>query len=213
MTTIKQEYRKYLEDNFKGQKISTPLYFNGNFGLRFDLEVGETDTEEYFTEVVRRSTLLFEAAFDPNDIVFLIFRDYKWKRRKIKFRNYCFNQISDLKKEEVAYSVIRDVYEKNDIFNLALLKLKTNRINYQNILTATANTDFPPRQPRFKFFSNVEIYFVNATKNLVFHMYDDRGLDIVASEAKALKPIYTKFNDWILEVNREKIDKLMSVNS
>lgn len=210
MSTIKQEYRKYSEDNFKGQKISTPLYFNGNLGLRFDLEVGETDTEEYFVEVARRSTLLFEAAFDPDDNVFLIFRDYKWKRRKIRFKNYCFNQISDLKKEEVAYSIVRDIYEKNDIFNLALLKLKTNRINYKNILTATANTDFPPRQPRFKFFSNVEIYFVNATKNLVFHMYDDRGLDIIASEAKTLKPIYIKFNDWILEANREKIDELMS---
>ena len=140
----------------------------------------------------------------------LIFRDYKWKRRKIRFKNYCFNQISDLRKKEVVYSVIRDVYEKDDIFNLALLKLKTNRINYKNILTATANTGFPPRQPRFQFFSNVEIYFINATKNLVFHMYDDRGLDIIASEAKTLKPIYTKFNDWILKANREKIDETMS---
>ena len=209
MTTIKQEYRQYLEDKFKGQKISTPLYFNENYGLRFDLEVGETNTEEYFTGVIRRSTLLFEAAFNPDDNVFLIFRDYKWKRRKIRFKNYCFNQISDLKKDEVAYSLIRNVYEKNDIFNLALLKLKTNRINYKNILTATANTDFPPREPRFRFFSNVEIYFINATKNLIFHMYDDRGLDIIASEARTLKPIYTKYNEWILEANREKIDELM----
>lgn len=40
-------------------------------------------------------------------------------------------------------------------------------------------------------------------------MYDDRGLEMIASEAKTLKPIYSKFNDWILETNREKIDKMM----
>lgn len=102
--------------------------------------------------------------------------------------------------------------EKDDIFNTALIKIKANRINYKNILTAIANTDFPPRQPRFRFFSNVEIYYVNTTKNLVFHMYDDRGLDIIASESKTLKPIYSKFNDWILEANREKIDGLMLSN-
>lgn len=209
MATIKQEYRQYLEDNFRGQKIQKPIFFNGDFGLRFDLQKGETDTDEYFAEVVKRSTSLFEAAFDPDDNLFLIFRDYKWKRRKIRFKNYCFKQISNLRKEEVVYSIIKNVYEKDDIFNTALLKLKTNRINYKNILTATANTDFPPREPRFRFFSNVEIYFVNTTKNLIFHMYDDRGLEMIASEAKTLKPIYSKFNDWILETNREKIDKMM----
>jgi len=209
LATIKQKYRQYLEENFKGLKIRTPIFFIGDFGLRFDLEKGEPDTDEYFIEVVKRSTSLFEAAFDPDDNLFLLFQEYKWRRKKIRFENYCFKQISALRKEDVVYSVIRNVYEKDDIFNAALLKLKTNRINYKNILTATANTDFPPRQPRFQFFSNVEIYFINTTKNLIFHMYDDRGLDIISSEAETLKPIYTKFNDWILEANREKIDEIM----
>jgi Domain of unknown function (DUF3885) len=108
--------------------------------------------------------------------------------------------------------VVRYLYNnsKDDIYNVALLKLKANKIHYENILTAIANTDFPPRQPRFKFMSSVEIYFINTTKNLIFHMYDDRGLDIIAPDSKTLKPVYTKFKDWILEVNREKIDKMMS---
>jgi Domain of unknown function (DUF3885) len=213
MAALNQEYRKYLNDNFPGQEIKAPLFFKGNLGLRFDLQKGETGEEEYFVEVSKRSTSLFEAAFDPNDNVFLVFRDYKWKRRKIRFANYCFKQIDDLKKNEVDYSVVRNLYEnkKDDIYNVAVLKIKANRINYKNILTAIANTDFPPRIPRFKFLSSVEVYFINTTQNLIFHMYDDRGLDIVSSDAKILKSIYTKYSEWILDANREPIDKVMAV--
>ena len=41
-------------------------------------------------------------------------------------------------------------------------------------------------------------------------MYDDRGLDVIATNKEILKPLYIEFNDWILEVNREKIDDIMS---
>jgi hypothetical protein len=215
MAAIKQEYKQYLNATFKDQKIIRPLFFNGNFGLRFDLQVGETDTEEYFMEAIGRSSSLFKAAFDPNDIMFLIFRDFKWKRRKIGFLNYCLKQINNLERQEVNYSLIRNHYEIGTygVYNAALTKLAPDRVNYKNILTAISNTDFPPRQPRFKFLSSVEIYFINATQNLIFHMYDDRGLDIMASDIETLKPIYTNFNDWILESNRKKIDEMMSGKS
>lgn len=210
MTTINREYKAYLNSNFRGQKIHTPLFFNGDFGLRFDLQKGETNTEEYFTEVDIRSSALFAAAFDPNDKVFLVYKDFKWKRRKIRFSNYCFKQVTDLNRGEVSYSLANNLYEKDDIYNVAIVKLKADRINYKNILKAISNTDFPPRQPRFRFLSSIEIYFVNTTKNLIFHMYDDRGLDIIASDIEILRPIYIKFNDWILKANREKIDKLIA---
>lgn len=41
-------------------------------------------------------------------------------------------------------------------------------------------------------------------------MYDNRGLDIMAPDVETLRPIYIRFNDWILAFNREEIDKMMS---
>ena len=37
-------------------------------------------------------------------------------------------------------------------------------------------------------------------------MYDDRGLDIVSNRNEVLKPIYSKFSSWILEINRREIE-------
>lgn len=181
--TTKQEYRKFLNDNFKGLRLRKPLFYSWDFGLRFDLQVGETDTDEYFQEVTRRASAIFQTAFDNSDKVFLVFMDYKYKRRKIRFSNFTFKQIDNLQKTEISYSKKFRLYEpdgKFDIRNIAISKLTADRINHKNILTAIGHSDFPARQPRLDtngFLTSKEIYFVNIDKKLIFHMYDDRGLD------------------------------------
>jgi len=57
------------------------------------------------------------------------------------------------------------------------------------------------------FLTGKETYFVNIDKKLILHMYDDRGLDIVSADREALVSIYKKHNDWILDYDREQIDK------
>lgn len=213
MRTKKEEYFQYLAKNFPGLLIRQPLFYNWVNSLRFNLQVGETDTDEYFKEVQRRSSTLFEAAFAPEDTLFLVLMDYKWKRSKIRFFNYVFRQINDLIKKEISYTKARGLYEPNDnsdIRNIAILKVKADRINHNNILAAIGHSDFPPRQPRldnYRALTSKEIYFINADKNIIFNMYDDRGLDIIASEIDILRPLYQNYNDWLLDYDRVTIDQ------
>jgi len=139
--------------------------------------------------------------------------DYKYKRRKIRFSNFTFKQIDNLQKTEIHYSKEFRLYEpedKFDIRNIAIIKLTNDRINYKSILTAIGHTDFPPRRPRLDqngFLTGKEVYFVNIDKKLIFHMYDDRGLDLISADKEKLRPIYKKHNDLILDYDRERIDK------
>ena len=214
MQTVKRKYTQFLKDNFKGFQLRKPLFYSWNFGLRFNLQVGETNTDEYFEEVTKRATTLFQSAFNNTDKVFMVFVDYKYKRRKIRYPNYTFRQIAGLEKTEIFYTKAKGLYEpgdKYDIRNIALIELTAERINYKNILTAIGHSDFPPRQPRLDkngVFTDKEIYFVNIDKKLIFHMYDDRGLDIIAADKETLRPIYVKHNDLILDYDRSNIDKL-----
>jgi hypothetical protein len=56
------------------------------------------------------------------------------------------------------------------------------------------------------FVSNV--YFADTHNSILFHLYDDRGADLVATDKEFLRPIYEKFNSWILDYDREKIDAI-----
>ena len=211
MQTTKQEYQSFLSNNFRGLKIRKGLFYNWSIGLRFDLQVGRTDTEDYFKEVIGRASTLFETAFDKADNIFFALIEYKHKRRKIRFGNYAFRQVRNLDKSKVAYFKVKHLYEDNrfDQRNVAVTKLTVDRINYKNLFTAIGNSDFTARKPRLdnESFSSKEIYFINIDKELILNMYDDRGLDIIASNIETLRPIYTKHNDWILDYDRHQIDK------
>ncbi|GAB3825509.1 DUF3885 domain-containing protein [Hymenobacter jeollabukensis] len=215
MTAIQACWR-FLADYFPGLSLRAPLFYNWRKALRFDLQTDNgTDTAAYFQEVHRRATALWEAVFAPTDTVLLVLMERRYRRGKIRFGNYGFRQIADLRRPEVSYAKAYQRYERDrfDVWNTAASRIAVSRLNYQNLLQTIANTDFPPYQPRLRqkgVLNATEIYLLNIDRKMIFHMYDDRGLDILATEIVALKPIYQRFNDWILEYDREEIDLRMS---
>jgi hypothetical protein len=207
----------FLNAHFDGLRLRAPLFFNGRNGLRFDLQHGETDTESYFKEVVRRATQLFEATFEEDDRTILYLIDYRFKKRKIRFLNYCFKQICGLVESDVAYSTVKGLYEPEgqlDLRNTAQVEVTRDRINYRNIFTAIANRDFSrlPGLDQYGFLGSKEVFLINLDKKVIFHMYDDRGLDIVAAEIDSLRTVYNKYNHWILESNKDDIDAKFAIN-
>lgn len=54
------------------------------------------------------------------------------------------------------------------------------------------------------------VYFVNTEEVYLYHIYDDRGADLVAERKETLWPIYHNFNQWILDCDRKEIDKLFA---
>nr|WP_315363603.1 DUF3885 domain-containing protein [Cytobacillus firmus] len=92
-------------------------------------------------------------------------------------------------------------------FVLTCLK---NDIRYNQMLSAISYEDFPHPTQILKGFprNGIDIYFVNVTKKMIFHLYDDRGCDVIASNKEDLRPLYEEYNEWILDYDREQIDQL-----
>lgn len=218
MDSIKQTYRKFLQINFGGMKLHRPLFYNCEWGLRFNLQDehvmqksdnGLSDNDEYFATVVKRACTLFESVFEPTDRLLIVAKDARGERSRFRKSNYLFKQFAGLRKEGIDFSIEKGLYLPDDRYNVALITTDTMHINYKNMLTAVGNADFSQRQPRFDrrgMFTSKEIYFLHLEKRLIFLMYDDRGLDIVAADKETLRPIYERFNDWILDYDRAQID-------
>lgn len=52
------------------------------------------------------------------------------------------------------------------------------------------------------------VYFANTEAVYLYHVYDDRGADLVAESKETLRPLYHDFNQWILDYDRKKIEIL-----
>lgn len=91
-----------------------------------------------------------------------------------------------------------------------VLHCKKSDIRYKSLLTAISYEDFPHPSQILKGFprNGMDIYFVNATKKMIYHLYNDRGCDVIASNKEDLRPLYKEYNEWILDYDRIQIDQL-----
>ncbi|MGA8289681.1 MAG: DUF3885 domain-containing protein [Acidobacteriaceae bacterium] len=50
------------------------------------------------------------------------------------------------------------------------------------------------------------VYVIDSSARIIMHMYDDRGLDVIATELPTLRPMFERFGEWILENRRHKVE-------
>ncbi|MGG0643519.1 DUF3885 domain-containing protein [Sporosarcina gallistercoris] len=54
--------------------------------------------------------------------------------------------------------------------------------------------------------SRFEIYYLNQTRHIIFHLFSERGCDIIAADMDEIRPLYDKYNGWIEKSYRSMID-------
>ena len=57
------------------------------------------------------------------------------------------------------------------------------------------------------------VYVIDSQLKIIMYMYDDRGLDIIATELNTLRPLHENFTDWILNNQRHRVESRFRTNS
>lgn len=211
---MKVNLKTYLATYFANVKIEPPLFYNAPIGIRFELGVPYREIEDpnYFMTVQLRAKIIFESLFDKDDEIILIVKTFKY----VEPFSSCKDGDSVFSAMYIRGNVIDEAklheelpqYDEDDgtligyaqTFYISCLR---SDIIYPNIIKAIGNQDFS-----IKPYITDGVYFIHPKRHVIFHMYDDRGLDMVANNTEVLKPIYTKFNHWILDYDREIIDRI-----
>jgi hypothetical protein len=94
---------------------------------------------------------------------------------------------------------------KQETFSLQWGQLPARSFHFGSVLEGIANAEHA-QTPSV----SGRVYFLNPASAMIVHMYDDRGLDMIAANREALIPVYRNFNDWVLDYDRERIAKALS---
>jgi len=203
----------YMKKHFPGLILESPLFYQSSVGLRFELGMPYRGIEDpnYFSHVQARAVILFEEVFDDNIDILVVVKTYKSVEPYI-----CFNQgeevfLQYLRNKNLLDNILeveteQHFEENGDMSGVSykyILKCKKNDIDYKGIFAATAHADFG-LEP----YISDAVFFINVDNNVIYYMYDDRGLDIVSEDKRSLIEIYEKYNDWILDYDRAKIDSV-----
>lgn len=204
--------KDFMNENFPNLELRPALFYSWEMGIRFELGVDYNPEDErsfYLQGVYQRAITLFKSLHALSDELYIVvdvddYADGTKHTSKIFTRYIKEKSIRNrLKQKTIPYIFPEDDEEGRYKTHRFALACKTSDIKYIPMLKAICNQDMGIRPRIFD-----SVYFINVNKKTIFHVYDDRGCDVVTTTTETLRDIYEKYNDWILDYDRNEIDKI-----
>jgi Domain of unknown function (DUF3885) len=186
---------KYLSGNFPSLTLDPGLFYRWPVGIRFALGV------EAFRE---RAPKLYEAVFAPKDACVVISQNWR-EETSLSPQYFPVFALPGLFDSELEPQRLNITTQENDEPNTSRLKwveLPARSFRYVAAFEGIANADLG-QSPSV----SGRVYFLNPASAVIMHMYDDRGLDMIAARTEALLPVYKAYKNWVLDFDRERIAK------
>ncbi len=215
---VEMRLKEYMLETFPNLELRPPLFYNGDIGIRFKLGVNYDCTNiyencPYLEGVYNRAITLFQSLHSKTDDMYIVvdvndYADGETFKHKLNIFSKYVKEKSDLFK--LQKNTIPYVFPEDDEDGLYkthrfTLKCKVSDLKYIPMLKAICNQDMGIKPRIFH-----RVYFININKNTIFHIYDDRGCDVLATSPNTIRNMYHTYNDWILEYDRNKIDKVFN---
>lgn len=189
--------------------IKHSIFYNSPIALRFEISEPWRDVDDFthFQKSYQKLLTLYKNFnFDILRIDISLDAEESIERKEI-YRQLQLNNIllltklpfpSECRECHISYDTGRE--------EIPLIQLELywdlQKIDFieQKLLMQIILTDFPSQGGGYSEFES-SVFFFDSPKNILFHPYDDRGVDIVASNKETLFPLYEKYNSWILDAS------------
>ncbi|KLA01044.1 DUF3885 domain-containing protein [Bacillus cereus group sp. MYBK77-1] len=210
--------KEYMLETFPNLELRPPLFYNGDIGIRFKLGVNYDCTNiyencPYLEGVYNRAITLFQSLHSKTDDMYIVvdvndYADGETFKHKLNIFSKYVKEKSDLfklQKNTIPYVFPEDDEDGVYKTHRYTLKCKVSDLKYIPMIKAICNQDMGIKPRIFHM-----VYFININKNTIFHIYDDRCFDVLATSPNTIRNMYHTYNDWVLEYDRNKIDKVFN---
>lgn len=164
---------------------------NTQFAVRLELRPTDRNLDEYdyiqavkpnyFPTVIDAASLVFESTFAPDEAIAMLCRRWGSKRTHIRTSGFGLKQVQFDQDVSLSFKK-RKTKERGIWIREALVLGDRRKFNHRNIFLGIAHADFNI-QPMIREW----VVFVSLQKELVYFMYDDRGV-LIASPSKETLP-------------------------
>lgn len=202
--------------------LKHPVFYSCPVGLRFEISDPMEDSDEpsYFESAYRRAAEIYiglpaapdilriDIGLDPEES-----REGQLAGKRDDLRVICGAAGLPVPEEERETSFSADAgWGEAGIQRRAecYWDLKKISPDLRSLLMQILLTDFPSAGGHPQFESAVFLF--DTAGKLLFHLYDDRGLDLVAEDRDTLYPFYDGYGAWIMDCDRERIEGIFGRN-
>jgi len=213
---MSDQTNRFLKNHFPHLFLTPPLFYGWPFGLRFEVADWSLGKESIVLEKAGdRALEIVKYAFDPEDDILFVTDVYTQhaheltKRKLLVYQKYVHRQVRNRLRHELL-TYVRPEIEDSLTLERFTLKCQLQEIRLRPLLHAICQEDFYTPNQILKGKLGYEIYLMNVSKNMIFHLYDDRGCDLIAAEPERLRPVYEGLQHWLLDYDRPQMDRLFA---
>ncbi|WP_242214708.1 DUF3885 domain-containing protein [Bacillus cereus group sp. BfR-BA-01383] len=221
------QLKEYMNQTFPGVTLLPYIYSQWENHLHFDFGKGKYQFKEgtdeynmdYFYQLYKYNKEVFHDIFSKKDTVFLVTNVYRFKKENIKTPQKINVYNRYIKKRDLKFRIRQETLpflfedEEADLYCTSQFSLKclAENIKYESLIQAANHEDFPNLYPRFgrkKEVSYPDVFLINATKDIIMFIFDDRGCEVIAKNKEMIRDLYEEYKEWIPDYERESIDDL-----
>ncbi|MEV9503529.1 DUF3885 domain-containing protein [Bacillus safensis] len=211
---MSDQTNSFLKSHFPDLVLTPPLFYGWPFSLRFEVADWSLGKESIVLEKAGdRAFEIVKYAFDPEDEMLLVTDVYTehelTKRKLLVYQKYVHRQVRKRLRHELL-TYVRPEIEDSLTLERFTLKCQLQDIRLRPLLHAICQEDFYAPNQILKGKLRYEIYLMNVSKKMIFHLYDDRGCDLIAAEPERLRPVYEGLQHWLLDYDRPQMDRLFT---
>lgn len=203
---LKKQIQKELK-LFGLNSFKHPIFYYCHTGIRFEIGVGDiydndsSPSKEYVENALNRVITIYNEGIKcPSLLTWEVYPQNDGEKHN--FQIIFQEKIASILPQE-EYSQDIKVDGNTTKITEFYWDLKKSKIPMEKVFREIILGDLGGVQ---EFVSSV--YLFDIENHVMLHLYDDRGLDIVAHDKNTLMPLYQKLNTWILDYDREQIDKI-----
>ncbi|MEM5010026.1 DUF3885 domain-containing protein [Niallia taxi] len=207
----------FLQSYFKDLELKPPLFYSWNYGLRFEIaDPIKWNEKGGMSQAYERSTTLFNEVFAIDDNIIFVTDVHTFKSNKYLQKRplnvYSKFIKSKQKLYQLSHQTLPELEEEDGVTHRFSLICNKSEIRYASLLKAICHEDMGDSQTILRGDRRIgyNIYLINDTKQIIYHLYDDRGCDIIAAGQRSLHAIYKNYNHWLLDYDREKMASLFA---
>ena len=199
---VKAQFDKFYEQHFGEYELLYRVFYEFPVGIRFETGIGD-DSQTWENNARQRSKTIFNELFLADDRIYILVNDFD-------------DDLDDLAKGvmKTVRSFLNDVDNEhsypftsqiNPEFKCRryLFKIQVKDIESQGLIDEIINADLYGSS-----WINGAVYFINPRNHVILRLYSSEGLDVITDDKDYLKWVYEKYNDWVLDYDRERIDEV-----
>ena len=201
-----------MADYYKGLRITPSLYHEVDYGIH--LELGEDIYQMHkdgklnmkrFTTIYKQVHTIFPLLFNKDEEILLIVNTYPKDIHKTAYPNFFQRGVkAQQKKFALRTREFSWLFDEEPV-RVQQMELSCNmlELKIESLLKSVIHEDFGELKPQLRKKFSVyapDIFLINKRTKCIFHLYDDRGCEIINADETIHNELVEALKDWDIQV-------------